>query len=57
MKNKLAAFLVSAAVFLISLGVDLLRGGDHPQGSALVALGVVCVALAIVWRLPKGGRR
>jgi len=49
MAERLIATLISAAILLISAGVNLVEGGNYAWGSVLVALGIACVAIAVIY--------
>jgi len=53
MAERLLAVLISAALVLVPLGVDLVRDGDYLWGSVLVALGLACAAVATIREMPK----
>ena len=57
MAERLLAVLISAAILLISTGADLVEGGNYAWGSILIALGIACVAVAVVYGMPRVVRK
>jgi len=57
MAERLLATLISAAILLISAGVNLVEGGNYAWGSIMVALGIACVAVAVIYGMPRVVRR
>jgi len=55
--KKLAAVLLSAAVALISTGLDLIERASYKYGSILLGLGLACIVAAVYVPLPGIAQR